>query len=360
MSDTDDTFDTDEDLSPQRSSSLMSGLQRYLDGFDAQGIIDTIQFVSIWKIEQFSRFENSPCCHIESPKFTELNGHLVLHPQGVSENETAYMGLSLTMPSNTKLWYRFSIIDKNQKVAKTVEGEHHFRRHWNPDCIIPQFISKKDLVDQKADLLVDDTLNIVCELNFSNDVKLDCQNYEHTSALASDLRTLYDNQEFSDIKLLARGKVFHAHKNILASRSSVFAAMFRHKMKENMENVVPIKDVRIKVLKEMLHYMYTGSVRDMKMNTAQDLLIVAEKYDIPGLKKITGKVLEKKLTVDNAINILILADSHNAIDLKKSTVDFLAANIKDVMGTKAFKIALNSHLTLVINTIEKIINLRVA
>ncbi|XP_001604724.1 speckle-type POZ protein-like [Nasonia vitripennis] len=349
--------DTDDDSFPELSQSSSTDS---IDSHVRRGVMKNIQSVDIWKIHKYSRYQDA-CTSIESPRFSSHKARLVLYPKGISEEETVYVGLSLvSLSNNTKIQYRFAIIDKNEKAVNIVQGEHYFHKAWNSECTISHFISKTNLmVGQKENLLVDDILTIACELNCSNDYNLDCQNYVHTSALANDLRTLYDNQDFSDIKLVARGKVFHAHKNILASRSSVFAAMFRHKMKENVENIVPIKDVGTKVLKEMLHYMYTGSVRDMKMSTAQDLLIVAEKYDILGLKKICGTILEKKLTVNNAIDILILADSHNAMDLKKNTVDFLTKNIKAVMGTKSFKTALNSHLTLVINTIEKIINVRV-
>jgi hypothetical protein len=45
---------------------------------------------------------------------------------------------------------------------------------------------------------------------------------------------MYNNEKFSDIKIVCGKETFFCHKNILSSRSDVFAAMFD--MTESTEN----------------------------------------------------------------------------------------------------------------------------
>ena len=45
---------------------------------------------------------------------------------------------------------------------------------------------------------------------------------DHSSSLAHDIGALYLNDEYSDVILEVNGQKFHAHKVILAARSSYF------------------------------------------------------------------------------------------------------------------------------------------
>ena len=82
--------------------------------------------------------------------------------------------------------------------------------------------------------------------------------------------------KFSDFIFAVDGKELRAHKNILASRSKVFAAMFEHDTEEKRRNRVDIPDLDGAVCQEMLRYIYTGVVESLEQNAAE-LLIVAEK-----------------------------------------------------------------------------------
>ena len=53
--------------------------------------------------------------------------------------------------------------------------------------------------------------------------------------LSSDLGALQDRGTFSDVTLSVGGRVFQAHKALLAARSPVFAAMFEHSMEESLK-----------------------------------------------------------------------------------------------------------------------------
>ena len=80
--------------------------------------------------------------------------------------------------------------------------------------------------------------------------------------------------------LLVGNQEFKGHKNILASRSPVFAAMFEHDLKEKRENRVEIADIDSDVFKELLNYIYTGTVQSMDQ-FALDFLAASDKVSLP-------------------------------------------------------------------------------
>lgn len=102
----------------------------------------------------------------------------------------------------------------------------------------------------------------------------------------------------------------------------MFAVMLQTNMTEKEQSNVRILDFDDDVVKGMLQYLYTGET-DLIGQRAPDLLRIAEKYDLPGLKKICEHAIIKDLNVDNAAVMLILAHMHNATQLKQCVLDFI-------------------------------------
>ena len=78
-------------------------------------------------------------------------------------------------------------------------------------------------------------------------------------------------------------------------------------MEEKLKNEIKIKDSTPEAVKTMLNYIYTGEVTNIGNNVA-DVIQLADKYDLPGLRKICEKTLLDDLVVKNAINTFILVD----------------------------------------------------
>ena len=83
------------------------------------------------------------------------------------------------------------------------------------------------------------------------------------------------------------------------------------------ETIIELKDIKNTVLIEMLRFMYTGSVENIK-DFASDLLKVAAKYEIDTLKKMCEDIVIQQLTVENSIEKLICAESYNAKKLNQT------------------------------------------
>ena len=74
-------------------------------------------------------------------------------------------------------------------------------------------------------------------------------------------------------------------------------------------------DIPAETMDAILTYMYTGKVADID-KTPHDLLPKAEEYHLEGLKTMCEEALSKTLTVQTVIDILLLANTHNAHNLK--------------------------------------------
>lgn len=135
--------------------------------------------------------------------------------------------------------------------------------------------------------------------------------------------------KFSDVTFVIGEDRFCAHKAILAVRSPVFAAMFDHDMQESKENTVKITDIRPEVFREALRFIYTGSAEKIEL-LADELLIAAEKYALDNLKRMCEDHLAMVLTVELSTEMLRLADTYNANQLKQQTIDFISANLKEM------------------------------
>ena len=129
---------------------------------------------------------------------------------------------------------------------------------------------------------------------------------------------------------------FYVHKAILASRSPVFAKMFSSDMLESATNTLTLPDIEPDVLKELLTYIYTGECPNIKEH-ALSLLGQAEKYELSHLKALCEERLSYDLQISNAANIIILADTLKAEQLKRNALLFINEHGHYVQSTDGWE-----------------------
>ncbi|XP_065223683.1 speckle-type POZ protein-like [Planococcus citri] len=120
--------------------------------------------------------------------------------------------------------------------------------------------------------------------------------------LPENLESMLENPKFADVVFITNGGNYPAHKNILAARSPVFAAMFRRKDTKNEKN----KKIRIhvtnmdgEVLRSILKYIYTGECENLD-KLAGKLLAAAIKYRLDGLRRICEQTLRQTSSSNTA------------------------------------------------------------
>lgn len=304
------------------SSSVVSPLKQ-----------EVVKYLYEWEINDFDLKFLHTGHH--SPVFAagEYKWRLYLHiPQ-----KSPFIGIYLkpARAANVQVQCAFSILDHESERFKTVHSVEDFIGDTDIRGIT-EFIEKEILNDSKNNLLSNGKLKLLCEIAISS--------YEENQDNISDFEKFFNNKEFSDMQFVVGGKYVYAHKIILSNSSDVFAAMFKHQMKENTENMVVIEDIDYEVFAEMFRFIYTGKVNQTEIRKhAKNLYIAADKYVLKRLKAICLENLCENLSLDNALEYLEFADLYSADRLKRKAIDFIVSHVGDIEKIPGFVSRANLH-----------------
>ena len=171
--------------------------------------------------------------------------------------------------------------------------------------------------------------------------------------IRKDLGSFCQGDLFADVTITCDGKKFRAHKLILASQSPVFKKMFEIDMRERRSGVIEVPDITPAVMSDLLAYLYTGTAPHVD-TLARELLNVANKYELPRLLSICETTLASKITVRCILEMLILAELHEAKTLKKACLGFIKCNFAVICELDSWKElkASSTHQMLMFEVLE--------
>ena len=202
-------------------------------------------------------------------------------------------------------------------------------RHDGGGSATDLFLDVRDVVPQSA------TLAFAFKffpLNFASKKRLKSvskMERDGASALLRDISEIRNNSEIADVTIHCDKKYFVAHKTILAGRSSVFAAMFRHRgTTERDTGVVTVEDCDEKTMEMFLAYVYGGNLPGYTFDVAAALINVATKYNVRSLMDTCIEILEAHLNESNAIRVAQLGDLYGVEALKKAALVAIAESKK--------------------------------
>ena len=154
--------------------------------------------------------------------------------------------------------------------------------------------------------------------------------------LAKGLNMLRRQDHLCDITLVTKdNKEFKAHRNVLSAASPFFSKLLQSDMKENREGIVRFKEISGAVMEDVLEFIYTGSV-EVTQENSKDLIAAANYLLIPGLKKLSGRFLERKMAKSNCISTFYFAEMYQCDELITKTRKFIHANFASVAEMDEF------------------------
>ncbi|KAL3184813.1 hypothetical protein MRX96_030710 [Rhipicephalus microplus] len=244
--------------------------------------------------------------------------------------------------------FKFSILNAKREESMAMESPRVYHFVPGKDNSFRRFILSDYLLDKANGLLPDDKLTLYCEVRvIANPVNISGWNDAMQLSvpelrLSDDFGHLFESEDLSDVILSVNGREFRAHKAILAARSPIFKAMFKHDLEEKKQNSVDIPDIDHEVLQEMMWFIYTGRAPNL-YKMAADLLTAADKYALERLKVMCEDALCSKLSVETAAELLILEDMHSANQLKAHALNFITTHATVVMKTASWMSAMHCH-----------------
>ncbi|XP_057320118.1 speckle-type POZ protein-like [Microplitis mediator] len=312
-----------------------------------------------WEIGDFTSLVDTPnfnvsCVEFESPKFSVKAGfenQWYLELNSSKERILIYL-VSNTLKKNLRAQYTFSILNY-KKEKKLVKLFNYF--YNSPPCRGPEIsIFKHELLNNKQEYLPNNTLTICVDLGVYDHYSLSVQIPSKSSkySIADDLKKLLDVTVASDITLVVSNREFKSHKALLMVRSPVFYAMLSHDMKEKKENKITVPDIDPELFEKVFEFIYSDKVTDLD-NFAEQLLEVADQYQLPGLVELCEESLGKSLTDYNAVRIMVLADRFNAKQLFDFAIDYVVSNITRIMTTSDYQEIVKSNPFISLKLIEK-------
>ena len=116
-------------------------------------------------------------------------------------------------------------------------------------------------------------------------------------------------------------------------RSAVFRALLAADMKERNSGRIELKDIKLATGRDLLYYLYNGRMKEG--SDLLGLLALADQYDMPELKSLCAEGLAARVTKDNYLEVLNMAQLHNLPLLKAAAVHYIAANAGRLVQEKA-------------------------
>src|SRR5690606_1113675 len=101
-------------------------------------------------------------------------------------------------------------------------------------------------------------------------------------------------------------------------------------------NRVDISDMSAKAFKEMLQYVYTGRPKNLEAHT-KELLFSADKYALQDLRNMCEVTMRSNITVETVAEIISLADTCSAEQLKGHALHFFTVHAASVVKTEGWK-----------------------
>ncbi|CDI97278.2 kelch protein 12 [Echinococcus multilocularis] len=141
--------------------------------------------------------------------------------------------------------------------------------------------------------------------------------------------------QLCDVVVKVGGRVFPAHRVVLAASSDYFGAMFSNGMAESAQLEIELKSVSADVMEALLDFVYTGQVR-VSMENVQELLPAASLVQMEGVKAVCSAFLFGQVEASNVLGIRRFAELHSCTDLEVFAKNYAAHNFETVVEFEEF------------------------
>ena len=278
--------------------------------------------------------------YVPSPEFT-CNGHqwqLRIYPGGNSEAADGRVSVFLHHVSDEYITVSYTITNKwkTKKAISSTKTHEFFDNHGKG---MPNFISRAGVLDESRNILDDNgTLTFIVSIEEEpTDV------FVPKNPFANILEEMFNDEASADIcfevsssggkenddrnKRVKTTTPFYAHRLILQKRAPMLAALCESNESGGVVTT-SVNDVKPEIFRHLLSYVYGGSIPEEELKTqAKDIIAAADKYSIVNLKLAAeAAYVETDISLDNAMDNLLYADSRNLALLKEAVMNFLAEN----------------------------------
>lgn len=155
--------------------------------------------------------------------------------------------------------------------------------------------------------------------------------------LSDDFKKLLEEEVEYDLILDVQGKEFKVHRIVMIARSPVLKAILLSDCLERHTGIVNIPDCSKMSFHHFVHYMYTGKIEDLDVESAMQLYYTSEKYNVEELKNFCNAVMMKNVREDNFFELAEFANQYDAKELQREIQHFFNDNSNKIFSSEGWK-----------------------
>nr|XP_018670316.1 kelch-like protein 12 isoform X1 [Ciona intestinalis] len=163
-----------------------------------------------------------------------------------------------------------------------------------------------------------------------------------------------DNKLYCDITLVARGKLFHAHRNILAASSNYFKSKFQSQGSDPFEKMLEIDGVSRLAMQHVLDFIYTNRVC-VSINNVDEILYASWKMEILDLMKLVVQYIKDQLDPTTCLHFRDLGKTYSIDCIVKQADHCVRKHFEFVAQQDDFKALTISELNSVLQSHELVV-----
>ena len=155
-------------------------------------------------------------------------------------------------------------------------------------------------------------------------------NEDHAKGCFGVMAELWREGKLCDVRLELEGRVFLAHRIVLAGSSPYFAAMFTSHMEESRASAITLHGILPKALELLLNYCYTSRIV-ITADNVQDLLPAADILQLSWVCKVCSTFMKNQLDTNNCLGICAFANTYSCTELQRAAGCFAQQHYQEVL-----------------------------
>ena len=153
---------------------------------------------------------------------------------------------------------------------------------------------------------------------------------------------------FNDVTIQSADTSIPANRMVLSCFCSFFDELFATETNNQVNNlVVDIPDVEGKLLEVLIQYIYTGQIC-IDSDNVFDILSTADHLELNEVKEFCFDFLDKYMTSDNCVTILIAAKQYKNFTLRDKVYKHISDNFQTITKTPVFLNLENDELFFIV------------
>ncbi|CAI9616820.1 unnamed protein product [Staurois parvus] len=159
---------------------------------------------------------------------------------------------------------------------------------------------------------------------------------DHSCDLLRDLNKLREGGLLTDVIICTDDCEFPCHRNVMASSSPYFRAMFCNNFRESIQEKVTLMGIDSDTFRQIITYVYTGDIL-ITVDNVFHLIQAASLLQYDKLMGTCSKFLQDQMTPQNCLSMICLSELFSCKSLKEKARQMALQCFKEVSLSEDLK-----------------------